>query len=63
MSGQRGGSSGFVWPGFGLVMGAALGSVLGLLLFPDLFFLGTGSGAGIGLVVGAIIERSLPGEG
>lgn len=39
-------------------MGAGLDSVVGLLVDPTYFFFGTGGGAGLGLVVGAIIEQS-----
>lgn len=45
------------WPGFGLVIGGGLGTALGLTVLEESFFLGTGTGAGLGLVVGAGIEQ------
>lgn len=53
-------SRGFVWPGFGLAIGAGLGAIVGLIWSPSLFVVGMTVGASLGLVVGAIIEQSRP---
>jgi hypothetical protein len=46
-----------LWPALGLVFGSSLGLVVGLLAFPDVFFLGMLVGAGAGLVIGMIANQ------
>jgi hypothetical protein len=49
-----------VWPGFGLIAGAVLGAIIGLLFFEDSFVIMGAMGGGIGLVIGAIIDQFRP---
>jgi len=44
-----------VYAGGGLAVGAALGTIFGLLLFDEIA-LGAGIGAAVGLIIGAIID-------
>lgn len=44
------------WPGIGLVFGGAVGALLGQSFSPQLFAVFCGGGAGLGLILGAIID-------
>jgi len=41
--------------GFGLIIGAAIGTIFGLMLFENMA-IGGGIGAGMGLIIGAVID-------
>ncbi len=47
------------WIGLGLILGSAIGSFLGLHFANKYFAIFCGGGAGIGLIVGAMIDNLL----
>lgn len=45
-----------IWPALGLILGAAVGSIIYLLVDASLLALGASFGAALGLIVGAILR-------
>lgn len=45
-----------VWPGLGLILGAALGTVIVLVVDTALLSIGTAFGAALGLIGGAVLR-------